>query len=168
MADAVTLVTELPAPVGPVLVDLDAVAEAGLAELYDLERRGELTVGVARSRCEGFGLAVATAVDLLVAAPSATFGRPGRWSPVVLRRGEGIVGRRAAGYLVMTGRSIGAATALDWGLVSHVADDPVAAATELVASIAARSPVAVRTILAQAHRGAAADYTALRATSRLV
>jgi len=150
----------------PLVLALDGL-EGTMADLAAIEHRTTPTIGVVRDRCEGFGLAAATAVDLLVAAPTATFGRAGEWSPVVLRRGAGVMGRRAVGYLVMTGRRIDAATAHRWGLVSHLADDPDGVAGELQALVASRSPVAVRTILRQAHRGATADYAEVRAISDL-
>ncbi|MCZ7526656.1 MAG: enoyl-CoA hydratase-related protein [Acidimicrobiia bacterium] len=158
------LVTGPPWPEGTLVVDLDRLGPVTLEDLAGLERRDEASVGVVRGRCEGAALAVAVAVDLLVATPGATFGRAGDWVDVVVRRGTGIVGRKAAAYLTMTGRAVDADLARRWGLVSLVADDPGAAATGLAEEVAARSPVAVATILRQAHRGAAREYTDARLT----
>jgi enoyl-CoA hydratase/carnithine racemase len=148
----------------PVIIELDS-AEGSVGDLAAIEHRPNVSIGVVTGRCEGFGLAMAMAVDLVVAAPGATFGRPGPWASVLVRRGPGIMGRRAVGYLVMTDRVIEAETALHWGLVSHLADDPSREAAEILAGVATRSAIAVRTILRQAHRGAAAHYAELGAVA---
>lgn len=152
---------------GALVLDLDRVGGLALDDLEALERRREVSIGAVSGACTGVRLAAALAVDLLVAAPGATFGRPGDWSDVVVRRGAGIAGRKAIGYLAMTERTIGAELARTWGIVSRVEDDPLAAAAALADAIAARSPRAVATIRAQAHAGAAADYLETRCTGRV-
>lgn len=152
------LVTRPPWPDGSFVVDLDALGPLALHDLAALERRSIPSVAVIRGRCEGAALAVACATDLLVAGPDASFGRPGAWTDVVVRRGTGIMGRKSSAYLTMTDRCVGAIVARRWGLVSRIDDDPVAAALETAEVMGARSPVAVATVLHQAHRGAAADY----------
>jgi enoyl-CoA hydratase/carnithine racemase len=47
-------------------------------------------------------------------------------------------------HLTYTARPVPAAQAADWGLVSEVAEDPLAAARDLAAEIATRSPSAIR------------------------
>lgn len=153
-----------PWPEGPLVVDLDRLADVSLDDLEALERRGAVSVGAVSGRCEGPALAAALAVDLLVAAPGAALGRPGEWANVVVRRGAGIAGRKVAAYLALTERLVAAEQARTWGIVSRVADDPLAAAAALADEIGSRSPRAVRTILRQAHRGAAADYAQARLT----
>ncbi len=152
------LVTGPPWPSDPFLVDLDRLGALTLVDLASLERGQAPCVGVIRGPCEGSALAAALAVDLLVAGPLSSFGKPGRWADVVVRRGSGVIGRKAAAYLTMTQRSIDAWLGARWGLVSQVADDPERSAREILERIAARSAVAVATIRAQAHRGAVADY----------
>ncbi|MEM6662031.1 MAG: crotonase/enoyl-CoA hydratase family protein [Pseudomonadota bacterium] len=46
--------------------------------------------------------------------------------------------------LILTGRVVGAEEARDLGLITRIADDPLAAAREAAADIAARSPDAIR------------------------
>jgi enoyl-CoA hydratase/carnithine racemase len=46
--------------------------------------------------------------------------------------------------LTYTATPVGADQALVWGLVTKLADDPLAAAMELAAEIAGRSPAAIR------------------------
>lgn len=163
MAEPLAALAEQPEPI---VIDLDAITCGG-DDLLAIERRSAPSVGVARSRCTGAALAVAMSVDLLVCAPHTTFGLPGEWSPWVLRRGEGIMGRRAVGYLVMTGRVVSAEVAQEWGLVSYISSEPSSFAYELAENLRSRSSVAIRTIMAQAHRGAAEDFTEVRATTGL-
>jgi enoyl-CoA hydratase/carnithine racemase len=95
------------------------------------------------------GCQLVAACDLAVAAADARFGTPGVKiglfcsTPMVpLSRA---VGRKRALEMLLTGETIDAATALDWGLVNRVVppaevDDAVA---ELVARIARSSPLTV-------------------------
>lgn len=156
-----------PWPEGALVVDLDRIEAVTIADLEALERRTSVTIGAVTGSCEGPALAAALAVDLLVAGPDATFGRAGDWADVVIRRGTGIAGRKVAAYLALTERTIGAELARTWGIVSRIAEDPLAAAAQLADEIDARSPRAVATILRQAHRGAAADYVETRLTGRV-
>lgn len=156
-----------PWPDGPLVVDLDRLGTISLADLEALERRSTVVVGSVAGACEGPALAAALAVDLLVAGPGATFGCAGDWSDIVIRRGTGIAGRKVTAYLTMTGRTIDAELARTWGIVSRIAGDPLASAAALAGEIAAKSPRAVSTILRQAHRGAALDYTETRFTGRI-
>lgn len=159
--------TGAPWPADAVVVDLNRLDVVTIADLEALERRSSVTIGAVAGLCEGPALATALAVDLLVAAPGATFGRAGDWADVVIRRGTGIAGRKVAAYLALTGRTIDAELARTWGIVSRIADDPLATAATLADEITARSPRAVATILRQAHRGGAADYVETRLTGRI-
>ena len=97
----------------------------------------------------GLGFAMAAACDLRVAGPDAAF------DDGFIKRGISgcelglsyflprVVGPAVAHELMLTGRRVRAEEALSLGLVSRVADDPVAAATELVAELAANAPAAV-------------------------
>jgi enoyl-CoA hydratase/carnithine racemase len=152
------LVTGPAWPPRPFVVDLDRLGPLTPADLASLESLDSVSVGVATGLCSGPALAAAFAVDLLVAGAGASFGRPGIWTDLMIRRGKGISGRKVMAYLAMTGRSIDSATALRWGLVNLISDDPADEAQRLADQIAQRSAVAVAAILAQARRGAAADY----------
>ena len=156
-----------PWPDGPVVVDLDRLGDVTLADVAALERRREVSVGAVAGPCEGAALAAAFAVDLLVAGPAATFGLPGPWADIVVRRGSGIAGRRVAAYLAMSRRTIAADLARTWGVVTTIAPDPVAESMALAERVAAHSPVAVATILREAHHGAASDYTMAAVTGRV-
>lgn len=152
------LVTGCPWPPTCFAVDLDALGPVTLGDVMALEQRSVPSIGVVRGRCEGAALAMAVAVDLLVAGPDASFGNPGAWSDIVIRRGGAIMGRKAVGYLAMTGRSISADVARRWGLVTNIDNEPLTLARTLVDLVGMRSDVAVATVLKQAHRGTGADY----------
>jgi cyclohexa-1,5-dienecarbonyl-CoA hydratase len=83
-------------------------------------------------QCLGGGLEFACAGGPIFAAPDAKFGQPelrlGVFAPAASCLLPGRIGQSHAEDLLFSGRSIDAATALAWGLVHAVADDPVAAA----------------------------------------
>lgn len=97
----------------------------------------------------GGGLQVALGADLRIAAPDAKLSvMEVRWGLVpdmagtrTLRR---LVRRDVALELTWTGRIVPAGEAFQLGLVTRVADDPLAAAVALAGEIAVRSPEAVR------------------------
>lgn len=139
------------------VLDLDALQAISGADLAALES-GAPVVGTILGDCTGHRLAAACCVDLLVSGPDARFGAPGGWTDLVLRRSVGLVGRKVAGYLALSGRWVDAERARRWGLVNEVHDDPRGAATRLADLVTGRPPVAVATVLRQARRGAAADH----------
>ena len=88
------------------------------------------------------GLELALWCDLRVASPGSTFGCfERRWGVPLIDGGTWrlprVVGMGRALDLILTGRAVGADEALAMGLVTLVADDPVARAVELGESIAA-------------------------------
>ena len=92
------------------------------------------------------GAQLATAADLRIAGPAARFrwvGPLGRDLAVGAWVLPGLVGRGRAAELAMTGRWVDAAEALALGLVNRVEPDPLPAAEELAAGLAAGSPGAL-------------------------
>lgn len=87
-----------------------------------------------RGQCLGGGLEFALAGNLLFAAPDAQFGQPEMKLAVFAPAASCIlparIGQARAEDLLCSGRSIDAQTALAWGLVNEVAEDPVAAALD--------------------------------------
>ena len=85
-----------------------------------------------RGQCLGGGLEFALAGNLLFAAPDAQFGQPemklGVFAPAASVLLPLRIGQARAEDLLYSGRSIDAPSALAWGLLNEVADDPVAAA----------------------------------------
>jgi enoyl-CoA hydratase/carnithine racemase len=100
----------------------------------------------------GLGLQLALAADIRIAAPSATLGAYEiRWGLAPDSAGTqllpALIGPDRAMLLCATGRSMSGAEALVCGLVTELADDPVATAFGLAQEIAGRSPEAVRSVV---------------------
>jgi enoyl-CoA hydratase len=96
----------------------------------------------------GAGLELAMACDLRVAAPTAKLGQPEIALGIIpggggTQRLPRLVGLGRASRMVLTGEAIDAPTALAWGLVDEVADDPVARAKELGRAMAQRGAKAL-------------------------
>ena len=85
-----------------------------------------------RGQCLGGGLEFALAGNLMIAAPDAQFGQPemklGVFAPAASVLLPLRIGQARAEDLLYSGRSIDGPTALAWGLLNEVADDPAAAA----------------------------------------
>jgi len=85
-----------------------------------------------RGQCLGGGLEFALAGNLLFAAPEAQFGQPemklGVFAPAASVLLPLRIGQARAEDLLYSGRSIDAPSALAWGLVNELAEDPAAAA----------------------------------------
>jgi enoyl-CoA hydratase/carnithine racemase len=127
-----------------VVVDLDHVGD-----LTDLAPAGVVTVGVVTGDCTGLALAAACTADLLYCAPDACFGRADSWTEFVLRRATVLIGRRAAGYLAMSGRMMSAQRLARLGFVNAVTAAPHEQATAVAELIGRRPAAAIRTVLAQ-------------------
>ena len=88
----------------------------------------------ARGQCLGGGLELALAGMLIFAARDAVFGQPemklGVFAPAASVLLPARIGQARAEDLLHSGRSIDADTALSWGLVTAVGEDPAALALE--------------------------------------
>ena len=93
-------------------------------------------VALVRGQCLGGGMELASICSFVIAEPSAKFGQPeiqlAVIPPVAATILPRIIGQNHADDLVLTGRSIDAATAAAWGLVYEVAEDGNAALVELL------------------------------------
>ena len=100
--------------------------------------------------CLGAGLEVAVSCDLRVAGAGATFGMPevAAGIPSVIHAAliPAMIGASRAAWLLLTGETIDAGTAANWGLVHDVVPDGEldARITRLAARMAAFGPQAVR------------------------
>lgn len=87
-----------------------------------------------RGQCLGGGLELALAGSLIFAAPDARLGQPevklGVFAPAASVLLPLRIGQARAEDLLLSGRSIDAATALAWGLANEVSADPEAAALD--------------------------------------
>lgn len=96
----------------------------------------------------GAGLELAAACDLRVAASGTRFAMPevrlGIPSVVEAALLPRLMGSGRAAWLVLTGEPIDAERAQEWGLVESVAEDLDRAVSQLVASLLAGDPAALR------------------------
>lgn len=96
----------------------------------------------------GGGLELALMADLLVVGPAARLGLPETSLGLVPGAGGGQrlmarVGPARAARMVLLGEIVDGATAAEWGLASHLAEDPLAEGAALVAKLAKRAPLAL-------------------------
>lgn len=118
-------------------------------EVFDLLATSpKLTIALINGAAIGGGLELALACDFRFAAPNATFAFP----EVVLgltpaaggmRRIQPIIGKGRAKEMVLTGRSIDAAEAFNFGLVTYVGDDFVEHGTRYAEQIVEMNPLAL-------------------------
>jgi len=116
---------------------------------YDWVRVPVPVIAAIHGNCLGGGLQIALGADLRIAAPDAKLSvMEAKWGLVpdmgITHALPRLVGIDVAKELTFTARTVSGSEASELGLVTRVADDPLAAATELAAEIAGRSPHAVR------------------------
>jgi len=108
------------------------------------------TVAMVNGPCLGAGFELAMACDLRVAVAGAPMGLPevkvGAPSVIEAALLPGLVGPGRAAEMLLTGDSVSAEQALEWGLVNHVvpAGQLEASTTRLVEKILACAPTAIR------------------------
>lgn len=95
------------------------------------------------------GCELALACDLRIAGPKARFQLPETALGLIPAAGgcsrlPTLIGVGRAKEMVLLGRSIDGPTALAWGLVNQLADDPLAAAEDMASQLAQRDPLALR------------------------
>jgi enoyl-CoA hydratase/carnithine racemase len=106
-------------------------------------------IAVLHGTCFGGGLQIALGADIRIAAPDARLSvMEVKWGLVpdmsITRTLPRLVPIDVAKELTFTGRVFDGEEAARLGIVTRVSDDPLAAAHELAAEIAGRSPDAVR------------------------
>src|SRR4051812_38036248 len=106
-------------------------------------------IAAVHGNCFGGGLQIALGADIRIAAPDAKLSvMEARWGLVpdmgITQSLPRLVGLDRAKELTFTARRVSGEEAAAIGLVTSVAEDPLAAAQELAAEIAGRSPDAVR------------------------
>lgn len=140
---------------GPVSLDDLLAREEG--ELGNLPQRVAIdwaaapapVIAAVHGNCFGGGLQIALGADLRIAAPDARLSvMEVKWGLVpdmgITQTLPRLVGVDRAKELTWTGRRLTGIEAEQLGLVTSVADDPLAAAQALAADIAGRSPDAIR------------------------
>jgi enoyl-CoA hydratase/carnithine racemase len=106
-------------------------------------------IAAVHGNCLGGGLQIALGADIRIATPDARLSvMESKWGLVpdmsITRTLTRLVSIDVAKELTFTARVLDGREALEVGLVTRLADDPLAAARELAAAIAERSPDAVR------------------------
>jgi enoyl-CoA hydratase/carnithine racemase len=128
-------------------------------------------IAAIHGNCLGGGLQIALGADIRIAAPDARLSvMEIRWGLVpdmsLSQTLPRVVGIDVAKELVLTGRVFSGEEAVALGVVTRAAPDPLAAANQLAAEIAARSPDAVRSakrLLSEAWNSAPREGLALEA-----
>ncbi len=172
-------------------LDVVGVTSAGLQGLLD-PLRGEVPNRFQRAACDwlalpvpviaalhgnclGGGLQIALAADIRIAAPTTRLSvMEIKWGLIpdmsITRTLPRLVGIDVAKELTYTGRVLSGSEANDLGLVTRLAEDPLAAAGRLATEIASRSPDAVRgakRLLDDGWTGTVAQTLALEASIQL-
>ncbi len=116
---------------------------------YDWIRLPVPVIAALHGNCLGGGLQIALAADIRIAAPDARLSvMEVKWGLVpdmaITRTLPRLVGADVAKELTYTGRLLSGTQADALGLVTRVSDEPLSAARQLGAEIAACSPDAVR------------------------
>ncbi|MGA2009876.1 MAG: crotonase/enoyl-CoA hydratase family protein [Solirubrobacteraceae bacterium] len=116
---------------------------------FDWVRVPVPVIAALHGTCFGGGLQIALGADIRIAAPDARLSvMEVRWGLIpdmsITRTLPRLVAIDVAKELTFTGRVFDGAEAARLGIVTRLADDPLAAARELAAEIATRSPDAVR------------------------
>jgi enoyl-CoA hydratase/carnithine racemase len=132
-------------------------------------------IAALHGNCLGGGLQIALAADIRIAAPDAKLSvMEIKWGLIpdmsITRTLPRLAGIDVAKELTYTGRVFSGEEALQLGVVTHVEFDPLAAARELAAEIAARSPDAVRgakRLFDEAWNGSPQETLALEAEIQL-
>jgi enoyl-CoA hydratase/carnithine racemase len=106
-------------------------------------------IAAVHGNCFGGGLQIALGADIRFAAPDARLSvMESKWGLVpdmgITSTLPRLVRLDVAKELTYTGRVLSGTEAAELGLVTHVTDNPLAAAKELAAEIAGRSPDAMR------------------------
>lgn len=106
-------------------------------------------IAAVHGACLGGGFQIALGADIRIATPDARLSvMEGKWGLVpdmsITRTLPRLVGIDVAKELTFTARVFDGEEALRLGVVTRLADDPLAAALELASEIAGRSPDAVR------------------------
>jgi enoyl-CoA hydratase/carnithine racemase len=97
----------------------------------------------------GIGTTLLLHCDLVFAAPSAMFKTPFVDLGLVPEAGSSLllpalIGERRAAQMLLLNEKVDAPTALVWGLVNHVSEDPDGAAQACAARLAASAPSSMR------------------------
>jgi enoyl-CoA hydratase/carnithine racemase len=108
------------------------------------------------------GAGLVANAHIVIANPDTRFGlteiRSGLWPVLIFRAMQDAMGERRTVELSLTGRGFSAPEALQYGLVTEIADDPLRRALELARALAGFSPVAIGAGLDYVHQARGLDW----------
>jgi enoyl-CoA hydratase/carnithine racemase len=143
----------------------DGVPQASLVELFSaMHALGKPTIAMVGGPALAGGLGLMVACDLVIAADSAEFGTTeiavGLWPMMITAELTRSIGRKRTLEMMLTGRKLGAAVALECGLVNRIVPPAELAATtmRLAGEIAERSPAAISLGLQAFYRSQDMEY----------
>jgi len=151
-------------------MDLKEVLEINENQLAAIHERLFTTIQRVRTpivaAVHGTALAGGTGLvanaHIVIAAPDTVFGlteiRVGLWPVLIFRSVAHAMGERRTVELALTGREFSAAEALDYGLVTEIADNPMERATNLAVVLAGFSPIALKAGLDYVHQIRGLDW----------
>lgn len=145
-------------------LDVDQVELGGIHErlFTTIQRIRTPVIAAVHGAALAGGTGLAANAHIVFARPDARFGltevRIGLWPVMIFRAVEHAMGERRSVELSLTGRQFGAAEALNYGLVTELAADPLARALELAEKIAGFSPIAVGVGLDYVHQIRGRDW----------
>jgi len=130
---------------------------AGLRFLHTLAGFDKPLIGAVAGVAIGIGTTMLLHCDLVYAAPTARFRTPFVDLALVPEAGSSVllpalVGPRRAAQLLLLGEQMDAPTALSWGLINAVVDDPDAAAGAAADKLGGLPPGALRATKALTRR----------------
>jgi len=158
---------------GPVFcggMDLKEVLEINENQLVAVHERLFTTIQRMRTpivaAVHGSALAGGTGLvanaHIVIAKPDTIFAlteiRIGLWPVLIFRSVAHAMGERRTVELALTGRDFSAAEAMDYGLVTEIAEDPLQRATELARELSGFSPIALRAGLDYVHQIRGLDW----------
>ena len=124
----------------------------------------KLVVAGIHGPCVGIGLAIALTCDVRIATPGASFISGFGQRGLVAEHGSAwllprIVGHSRAAEMLLTSQPVSGETALDIGLVNHLAED-LESKVERICSVAAKSvaPQSIAAMKQQLHRGMSSTF----------
>ncbi len=135
--------------------EIDQIQLAGIHErlFTTIHRTRTPIIAAVHGAALAGGTGLAANAHIVIAKPDAVFGltevRIGFWPVLIFRAVESAMGQRRTVELSLTGRDFSAKEALDYGLVTEMADDPLKRAHEIAVQLAGFSPIAI---------GAGLDY----------
>ena len=135
-------------------------------------RLGKPLIAAVEGAALGGGTGLVANCHIVIASEHATFGlteiRLGLWPFLVFRAVATALGERRTIELALTGRTITARAAREYGLVHEITHDLDAVAMELAAAVAAFSPTAIRRGLMSVQETRGKDWETAGAIARRI